>query len=78
MHYTRIFDPKIQLILDDMHHYLMYKGFPYRSVSVVYNPGVLGLCCHFSHDVKDKVTQEVINAMKREQFEYVINQPSNA
>ncbi len=50
-----------QPFLNDMHRYLMGKGFPYHSVSVIYQHG--SFRCIFDEKVKDKVTEDVLNVM---------------
>lgn len=58
-----------------LHEYLMKVGFPYHSVSVIYRHQDIGLHCFFSHDVKDKVTDEVKEYIKRLNATYSINHP---
>lgn len=61
--------------LSKIHGILMAKGFPYHSVSVVFRPND-GFCCHFADSVRDKVTSEVIDILKEEGFNYLINPAS--
>lgn len=64
----------IQQDMQDLHRYLMDMGFPYSSVSVVYRPQDIGVCCIFSHSVKDKVDEKVIDLIKSRKANYSINQ----
>jgi len=45
--------------LRTIHGYLMYKGFPYHSVSVIYRENDLGLHVMFMDSVREKVTDEI-------------------
>jgi hypothetical protein len=55
-----------------IHGILMAKGFPYHSVSVVFQPND-GFRCYFSGSVRDKVTTEITNILKKEGVSYIIN-----
>lgn len=56
-----------------MHKYLMNKGFPYHSVSVVYQ---YGFSVIFSNNVKDMVTDEIKEHIENNEFHLVINKQS--
>lgn len=49
----------IQAELQSMHDYLMYKKFPYHSVSVIYRNQDLGFHVFFMENVKEMVTEEI-------------------
>jgi len=49
----------IQQELNSMHKHLMYKKFPYHSVSVIHRPQDLGFHVIFMESVKDMVTDEI-------------------
>jgi hypothetical protein len=74
--YGNIITPaNIRIDMQDLHRHLMDMGFPYSSVSVIYRPQDLGLCCIFSYSVKDKVDEKVIDLIKSRKANYFINQP---
>lgn len=54
-----------------IHRFLMTKGFPYHSVSVVYRND-LGHMVFFMEDVEDKVTEAVKSNLKLYDFDYTI------
>lgn len=58
--------------LNSMHRYLMKKGFPYHSVSVIHRQQDLGFHCIFMKSVKDKVTKDVIDVMEGNSSEYYV------
>jgi len=60
----------VQSELHTMHSYLMYKKFPYHSVSVIHRPNDLGLHVMFMESVKDLVTDEVKQRIKSTDFTY--------
>jgi hypothetical protein len=45
--------------LNSIHSYLMYKKFPYHSLSVIHRHQDLGFHVFFSDDVKEMVTDEI-------------------
>lgn len=53
-----------------IHESLMYRGFPYHSVSVIYRQQDLGLHVFFMESVKDKVTEEVKTMLEIWGFNY--------
>lgn len=50
--------------LTSMHSYLMYKKFPYHSVSVIYRKQDLGFHIILMENVKEKMTDEIKNYIK--------------
>ena len=50
--------------LESMHNYLMYKKFPYHSVSVIHRSQDLGFHIIFSESVKEMVTDEISDRIK--------------
>lgn len=47
-----------------MHNYLMYKKFPYHSVSVIHRDQDLGLHVMFMESVREMVTDEIKGYLK--------------
>lgn len=66
---------EMQEVLNNMHQYLMDKGFPYHSVSVIYRPQDLGYHCIFSYIVEDKIDKEIKDYLSSEKFTFSINRP---
>ena len=60
----------IQSQLESMHSYLMYKKFPYHSVSVIHRHQDLGLHVIFMDNVKEMVTDEIKDYMKAMGFTF--------
>jgi len=54
----------IQQELLSMHSYLMYKKFPYHSVSVIHRNQDLGFHVIFTKNVKEMVTDEIRDYLK--------------
>jgi site-specific DNA-cytosine methylase len=52
-------DIQVQPKLKSMGDYLMYKKFPYHSVSVIYRNQDLGFHVFFMENVKEMVTEEI-------------------
>jgi hypothetical protein len=48
----------------------MYLKFPYHSVSVIYRSQDLGLHVIFMEEVKEMITDDLINYLKASQFTY--------
>ena len=65
----------IMIKMNDLHRWLMDMGFPYSSVSVIYRPQDIGVCCIFSDKVRDKVSKNVIDFINSHNSAYYINQP---
>lgn len=63
----------IQSSLYVCHGYLMKKGFPYHSVSVIHRPQDLGFHVIFSNSVREMVTDEIKRALSNLDFNYSIN-----
>lgn len=60
----------IQQQLRSIHSYLMYKKFPYHSVSVIYRAQDLYLHVIFMENVREMVTNEIKNHLKSNEFTY--------
>ena len=56
--------------LNYMHSYLMFKKFPYHSVSVIHRHQDLGFHVIFTKDVKEKVTNEVKSYLNSQGFNF--------
>lgn len=56
--------------LQSMHDYLMYKKFPYHSVSVIYRSQDVGFHVYFMENVKKQVTDEIVTTIKNAGFNY--------
>jgi hypothetical protein len=54
----------IQSELKSMHNYLMYKKFPYNSVSVIHRYQDMGFHVIFMESVKEMVTDEIKDYIK--------------
>lgn len=63
--------------LESMHRYLMYKEFPYHSVSVIHRAQDLGLHVIFMEGVKDMVTDEIKGHIKSMGFTFSFVSPYN-
>lgn len=63
----------IQNRLNEMHSFLMKKGIPYKSVSVIHRHQDLGFHVIFSNDVRELVTPEIKDGIKNREFTYHIN-----
>jgi len=59
-----------QEILSDMHRYLLYKKFPYHSVSVIFRGNDLGFHVYFMENVKEMVTEQIKGHIKSNGFTY--------
>ena len=60
----------IQSELKSMHSHLMYKKFPYHSVSVIHRPQDLGFHVIFMGSVKEMVTDEIKDYIKATGFTF--------
>ena len=60
----------VQEQLKTVHRHLMYKKFPYHSVSVIHRQQDLGLHVIFMDSVKDMVTDEIKGYLKANEFTY--------
>lgn len=58
--------PNIYHLLHCVHRYLMNKGFPYHSVSVIHRPQDLRFHCIFDEAVRDRVDDAVKRYLKDE------------
>ena len=64
--------------LEVMHSYLMYKKFPYHSVSVIHRDQDLGFHCIFMENVRELVNEEIKNKMNQLGFTHsFVNPKSN-
>lgn len=54
--------------LNTMHSYLMYKKFPYHSVSVIHRHQDLGFHVIFMESVKELVTEKIKDYIKSNDF----------
>jgi hypothetical protein len=50
------------------HQFLMYKKFPYHSVSVIHRHQDLGFHVMFMDSVRNMVTDEIKEKLKRDEF----------
>ena len=60
----------IQSELIQMHRYLMYKKFPYHSVSVIHRYQDMGFRVIFMENVREMVTDEIREYIKAMGFTY--------
>jgi hypothetical protein len=60
----------IQAILNVMHQHLMYRKFPYHSVSVIHRSQDLGFHVYFMESVREMITEEIKNYMGYLDFTY--------
>lgn len=60
----------IQSELHYMHNYLMFKKFPYHSVSVIHRHQDLGLHVIFMDNVREMVTYEIKDHLKLFDFTF--------
>jgi hypothetical protein len=60
----------VQSELKSMHRYLMYKKFPYHSVSVVHRHQDMGFHVIFMKSVKEMVTDEIKDYIKVMEFTF--------
>ena len=63
-----------RLKLDLIHSYLMHKGFPYHSVSVVYRPNEIGYHVFIMSGVKELITDDISLCLSHEGFNITIVQ----
>jgi hypothetical protein len=60
----------IKQTLDICHSFLMYKKFPYHSVSVIHRQQDLGFHVIFTKKVRDMVSTEIKDRLKSMEFTY--------